>query len=959
MNALNVPLGNIAAPTIRLLAYPARKASSYDGESDLGCALSCFIVLRSSTEYLLDFAGTFSSASSSAECVTCSAGSWQPSTGASTCALCEKDNTSSAESNTSSACSDCPAGTELLRWNLSIYFQPRAWNSAQQTCERDGGQIASIGSSDENDYLTSLILTSTEYLLTGLWIGLKKPAGSDWSWNDQSQSTYTNWIGYFSNYDQDTCAVVNAENRNGYGPVGSWFVDDCNYSAYGFVCEGKPESTSCVPCGNGKYSDLGSVYTCFLCPAGSWSNTGASVCDSCPSGTYSDEGGTKCTSCSAGTWQSAIGSSSCSHCEAGKYSTVEGATESDCAICPSGTYSLKESSSCSKCLAGSWQSGMGSSNCENCATGTYSTSFGAISSSDCQDCEPGTYSPPWSLSINFEPTTWSDAQHRCSDYGGQLATIESRAENDYLAQLISSSYGSAYGLWIGLSYQGGYDSTTNSTLAGWRWEDQSSLIFPDWNVWYCEQCCLWYNYRCAVVVATNGYSEAPLGSWFNDGCSYPGYGFVCKFNTGASACAICPAGTYSDASGASICAACEAGSHSSANASTCTDCSPGHYSSAPELEYCLECEAGTFASSSASTACENCDVRSGLFSPIAASACESCGAGKFVQQYHLEIFYIPKSWYDAMLNCEDHRGQLVTVQSADMNDYLLEFISEPTAEVNVPRVWIGYNCPSYPWGPWMWADGSGSNFTNLGNSTPTENSTSNECAFLVGHNDFTFTDAGSWESEDCNLRLPYVCEFSQSDSCSPCSVGTYSSSGGSHCNDCAAGTFTNMSEQSSCMSCDPGEFSSSSKASQCSVCPEGSWQPSKGSSCCTFCESGKFSTVSGATDSSACHACDAGKFSIRGSCIDCPAGTYTSAEGMYTCPLCEAGKYASAKGSSQCSECGPGEYSVNQTVYTGSVSWDEAAKSCFGLGGKIANISSTTELHDLTNLITKHLSAII
>ena len=59
------------------------------------------------------------------------------------------------------------------------------WEDAKTYCEQLGGHLATIGSSEENAFISSIASTS-------MWLGAQKNDGS-WSWIDGTQWNYTNW----------------------------------------------------------------------------------------------------------------------------------------------------------------------------------------------------------------------------------------------------------------------------------------------------------------------------------------------------------------------------------------------------------------------------------------------------------------------------------------------------------------------------------------------------------------------------------------------------------------------------------------------------------------------------------------------------------------------------------------------------------------------------------------------
>mmetsp|Transcript_64638 Transcript_64638/g.179538 ORF Transcript_64638/g.179538 Transcript_64638/m.179538 type:complete len:873 (+) Transcript_64638:2717-5335(+) len=99
--------------------------------------------------------------------------------------------------------------------------------------------------------------------------------------------------------------------------------------------------------------------------------------------------------------------------------------------------------------------------------------------------------------------------------------------------------------------------------------------------------------------------------------------------SGATSCAPCPKGKFSDTAGSYECRSCEAGETSTNTGSAgCTVCPAGAYSRAGSE--CEPCEPGKYAPNNASTSCFPCDQTDGEYSSAGASWCDSCGQGYYM-----------------------------------------------------------------------------------------------------------------------------------------------------------------------------------------------------------------------------------------------------------------------------------------------------------------------------------------
>jgi hypothetical protein len=116
----------------------------------------------------------------------------------------------------------------------SRYFfcdDARDWSSAQAKCAEEGGYLASIGSAEENAYLTSK-------LTGGLWwIGASDAAvEGTWTWSNGDAFGYTNWAGGEPNNWFDE--VLGTENCGQLGWFGGGLWNDywCALPS-GYICE--------------------------------------------------------------------------------------------------------------------------------------------------------------------------------------------------------------------------------------------------------------------------------------------------------------------------------------------------------------------------------------------------------------------------------------------------------------------------------------------------------------------------------------------------------------------------------------------------------------------------------------------------------------------------------------------------------------------------------------------------
>jgi hypothetical protein len=155
-------------------------------------------------------------------------------------------------------------------------------------------------------------------------------------------------------------------------------------------------------CDDGNYYDS-ATKKCITCPSGSYCSSAikndcpvgyynpltksinSSSCLGCPGGTFSDKNGSPaCTDCLAGTYQDIAGQSSCKQAPIGSYTNTKKAISA--ISCPPGTYNDKYGQvSCFDCPKGSYSSSSQSTKCTPCIN-QYSDN---IKPTGCKTCNTG------------------------------------------------------------------------------------------------------------------------------------------------------------------------------------------------------------------------------------------------------------------------------------------------------------------------------------------------------------------------------------------------------------------------------------------------------------------------------------------------------------------------------------------------------------------------------------------
>ncbi|MGD1050118.1 MAG: hypothetical protein ABR947_03510 [Solirubrobacteraceae bacterium] len=202
----------------------------------------------------------------------------------------------------------------------------------------------------------------------------------------------------------------------------------------------------------------------------------------------------------------------------------------------------------------------------------------------------------------------------------------------------------------------------------------------------------------------------------------------------------------------------------------------------------------------------------------------------------------------------------------------------------------------------------------------------------------------------------------------PCSPGSYSTTGNAPCTAadagnfvsgtgstaetaCLAGTYQPNTGQSSCVSADAGSFVANAGSTAETACLAGTYQPKTGQSSCVSADAGSFVANAGSTAETACLAgtyqpktgqsscvsADAGNFVANaGSASEsqCLAGTYQPTTGQSSCLSADVGNFVANAGSASESKCLAGTYQ-SQTGQTSCLSAD--------VGNFVANAESASE----------------
>jgi len=654
---------------------------------------------------------------------------------------------------------------------------------------------------------------------------------------------------------------------------------------------------------------------------------------------YTGPDGLACAACVAGTYKDVNGSSACSLCLQGKFSTGLGAIHADvCELCPANAisgagspaianctctlgYSGPDGGPCQPCAAGRYKDVNGSDACALCPQGTFSTEVAAVSDATCSTCPNHTYSDDGSSNIlNCTCNlgyTGPDGQECSACQSGKYKDV-----NGSSACLLCSR--GKY------SAETGEAAETTCTACPMHADALSGS---------------------SVCICNAGYT-GPDGQ----NCSACASGRY-KEENGSAPCSLCLQGKYSTETGETseaTCSACPAHTYSGSGSSDMTNCTCNMGYTGPDGLACVACVAGTYKDVNGSSACSLC--QQGKYSTglgeVAELVCSDCPASSSSAEGS-----------DRLVNCSciagysglDGQACIACVpgkykQASGPSDCLLCGAGKYSTGSGADDESLCLGCPFGS----SSVEGS-SVLENCACNAGYTGSNGQVCSVClagkhkaaVGPSDCLPCVAGTWSAE--LGKTDEVCTSCPDDSISAesssektgclCNMG-YSGPDGGPCDACEPGTFKPVKGSDTCDVCSAGFYSELAAARACTSCPNNSWTAVEASSLqedclcnagftgqnggdCVVCEAGKAKKDAG---SAACDECLADQFSATGAtnCTNCPAnsvapalstvvtacqcspGHFGSAGGP--CEECAAGTYTDTANNIACSECGAGTY---------------------------------------------------
>jgi len=836
------------------------------------------------------------------ECCSCAPGKQQSSNTfeGGSCTNCEPGKFSGESAR---ICTNCGAGT----------YSPSSGATSSTTCTAcaSGKYSSDVGATSIDTCVNCPAGTYSE----------NRPAVNALACTECAPGKYSEDPGAYAPATCLSCAAGKFSDTEGANSES--FCELCSEGKFS-VTPGATDSSTCSFCVDGKMSSAGES-SCIDCAAGKKSVIDFSRCDPCSSGMFSSAGASTCTSCNSG-YIPVSDSSTCVACAAGKFAN-SGYRATECLPCPEPTFSLEEGAiSCdtsSPTLAptaapSDHQPSAAPTNfpsaspstsaptinflarCPNCPAGRFSPD-GAKNLAGCAMCDgQGEFSPPGSLYCH---TAEAGTIPKQPDRSGVIYCPVNTASVGATDACTECGFGQFSSLGSAVCSTAGAGKKPNAVRDG-----EEPCPINTFSVGANDTCtgcgdshsdigassCIDTPPGYYFHTTTNTDLQCPAGTFSEDGasslsgcgacddgkgqfsdvgsayCSTAGAGKVP--NAQRSAEEPCPINTFS-VGASSYCTNCQ-NSHSDVGSSSCTPTPPGYFfDNATNTD--IPCPKGTYSATGATSLahCLTCSY-SGEYSAAAGSTyCSTVGAGKASNKNHTNYEICPVNHFSigATNNCTLCDGGHSTPGSASCVDTPPGHYFDPLAHEDFP-------CPK-------------GRFSTDGASTfegcePC--SGAGEFANQPGSSYCRVVGVGTFPNE--NRDSPLNCTIGKfslgaADVCQTCENGKFSRERASGCETCYAGYVPNDTGDG-CWKCEMGKFALYS-ASECIPCPDGFVSPPTGErDYCQVCSAG---TVSDATHSN-CNECPAGKFSGTAAsvCEACELGKFNNVVNQPACKLCPA-----------------------------------------------------------------------
>lgn len=573
----------------------------------------------------------------------------------------------------------------------------------------------------------------------------------------------------------------------------------------------------CTACADHFFKAVPGIPLCVECPRGYFGNVTKVSCDKCDPGYTTVEN--ECTPCAAGRYEI---EGNCMNCMRGTYTADTG--QSTCSDCPEGYGTAVGTTSCAECAAGRYSAGVDT--CNLCPRGFGTEVAGSINCTQCRGaqttdgscvkCAAGLYLDQNDARCIRCPAGYEDTNNR-----DECAICN--------AQTFSND---------GLECKN--CGTPNVMNGKGSWKCCASGQ---------EGCsiCAAGQYRSGEACATcpQGY-VAQVGA---DACTKCDAGAgVYQNEDGQHSCKTCLEGQ--EATFDQTCKNCPAGW--SELGFECRECPRGWYSTEPANnvtgnKVCTSCPVGsTTPSTGRKDSADVCSVTCKDYEVVDTfGECQFCGAGQYVSSTTNECNVCPLGWFKAT-PLEKECAVCPTGYNTDTTGQLACFVCEPgTCRCSWGEFFnTNGRCEACPSGFFSTGDDE---CTACAEATYQDEQGQGSCKSCpVG----TFED-GTRSTGCKNCARGHFQPFIASQKCHDCPKGRYSDVGQEECtmcpegsstedlestdiNDCVACPAGTMESERVCTSCSEGLYQNDTGKVTCKSCPEGTWS-SPGSSNVSDC----------------------------------------------------------------------------------------------------------------------------
>ncbi|KAK0060017.1 macrophage mannose receptor 1, partial [Biomphalaria pfeifferi] len=146
------------------------------------------------------------------------------------CAIRRGQPDVASEINTEDAAPECPERDWMYYKGHCYYMsnENKSWTTARDFCRAKGGDLASINSEEENNFVMNL---QSQKMIRDIWIGLNKKFRDTYVWSDESPENYLAWfITQPKDVDgSERCVTMKIDH-------GRWFNSRC-FKELPFLCK--------------------------------------------------------------------------------------------------------------------------------------------------------------------------------------------------------------------------------------------------------------------------------------------------------------------------------------------------------------------------------------------------------------------------------------------------------------------------------------------------------------------------------------------------------------------------------------------------------------------------------------------------------------------------------------------------------------------------------------------------